>query len=257
MIYNKTIVNGKEESVWTHDDNSGECVDLDKDNRVDSGMTISDYSTLNRTYKSFEIIEFYPNGKFQIKRIIIDAISLENNRLSDTRWEIMFNSNIKDIVCNGFVDTSDPSNVPEYDTNQTSSSGLISGLASNPTLSPDLSSSTPKSTSKRSEGSSFKPILMLIVILLIIIVLFALVLYFCLKKKRGYGEGYKAREPEEAVEVTALRLLPDSDAIPQTQNLETAQKADSDSVAGSVRSNESVTSVESAGKCPLLSFTAY
>ncbi len=53
MIYSETPPN-----LWTRDLNSGEYLKLNSTQRVDSAIAISDYSTLNNTFKNFEIIEW-------------------------------------------------------------------------------------------------------------------------------------------------------------------------------------------------------
>ncbi len=98
MIYTKDTFEGKERFIWNKDKNSGECIQLSS-LKVDSAIAISDYSTFEYIYKCFEIIEFYTNGKFQIKHISIDTSSPRNTGIYDSSLETLFESNIKDLIC--------------------------------------------------------------------------------------------------------------------------------------------------------------
>jgi hypothetical protein len=98
MIYTKHTFEGKERFIWNIDKNSGQCIELSS-LKVDSAIAISHYSTFDYIYKCFEIIEFYTNGKFKIKRISIDISSPRNTGISDSNLETLFESNIKDLIC--------------------------------------------------------------------------------------------------------------------------------------------------------------
>lgn len=77
MIYMSQTINNKTKHLWRHE----ESAQLDEYRRVDSAIAISDYySADNNSYISFEIIEFYPKGDFEIKRITIDTTNADNTR---------------------------------------------------------------------------------------------------------------------------------------------------------------------------------